>query len=236
MSTKGIVYIAIGLNYLEMAISSAISLLTNCIEPVDIVIFTDLPFNRDCLGLSIRDISHYIQKVKYLSAGRIAAYLKTKLNQLTHFDQTLYLDSDVIAVKDICQIWNYSNDSIAVAPAYNPLLKSGNYSGLSEELQTYYHHLSSGNWNQHNTGVFLFNKSANNTNLFNAWNNEWFKFMDYENMAFNRLSSTNLFQYTNLPSIYNNFYPDRTGDSVLIHYIGWCKKYLIKYDNTPNTP
>jgi hypothetical protein len=225
MSSRGVVYIAIGLNYLEMAISSAMSILNNCIEPVDIVIYTDLPFNRDCLGVSIRNISDRIKDVADLSPGRIAAYLKTKLNKLTPFDQTLYLDSDVIAVQDISRVWDYCTDNIAVAPAYNPLIEGIDYSGLYEELETYYYHLAVDNWSQYNTGVFLFNKSKNNTNLFRVWHNEWWKFRDYENMAFNRLC-VHEFEYVSLPSIYNQFYPDRNGDSILIHYIGWCKKYL----------
>jgi hypothetical protein len=86
MSSRGVVYIAIGLNYLEMAISSAMSILDRCADSIDIVIFTDLPLDRDCLGISIRNISDLIKEVKHLSLGRIAAYLKTKLNKLTPFD------------------------------------------------------------------------------------------------------------------------------------------------------
>jgi lipopolysaccharide biosynthesis glycosyltransferase len=227
MPSKGIVYIAIGLNYLEMAISSAMSVLTQCVQPIDIVIFTDLPFNRDCLGVSIKNISDRIKDVKDLSPDRISSYLKTKLNQISPFDQTLYLDSDVIAVQDISKIWDYCGDNIAIAPAYNPILQYSDYSGLSEELETYYYHLISENCTQYNTGVFLFNKSDNTTNVFKAWHNEWYQFRNHEGMAFNRLC-VHEFEYINLPPIYNQFYPQRNGDSILIHYIGWCKKYLIK--------
>jgi hypothetical protein len=126
----------------------------------------------------------------------------------------------------ISKVWDYCTDNIAVAPAYNPLVKGIDYSGLAEELETYYYHLTADNWNQYNTGVFLFNKSENNTNLFRLWHEEWYRFRDYENMAFNRLCLHEL-EYTNLPSTYNQFYPDKNGDSILVHYIGWCKKYLI---------
>ena len=226
MSTRGVVYIAIGLNHLEMAISSAMSVLANCVEPVNIVVFTNLALNRDCLGLSIRNISEHIQDVKDLSNGIIAAYVKTKLNQLSPFDETLYLDTDVMAVKNIKGVWNYCGDNIAVAPAYNPLSKGNNYSGLAEEIETSYRMLVNSNWNQCNTGVFLFNKSLNTYSLFTAWVREWEKFKKYENMAFTRLSAYG-FKFNDLPSIYNQFYPDRNEKSILIHYIGWCKKYLI---------
>jgi lipopolysaccharide biosynthesis glycosyltransferase len=227
MSSRGIIYIAIGLNYLEMAISSAMSVLTNCIDPIDIVIFTDQPFNRNCLGVSIRNISDRIKDINHLSPGRIAAYLKTKLNKLTPFDQTLYLDSDLIAVQDISRIWDYCTDNIAVAPAYSPLINGINYSGLNEEVETCRYHLLAQSWKQFNTGVFLFNNSPITYRLFTIWNEEWERFKSYENMAFSRLCLYG-FDFTQLPSIYNQFYPHRTGDSILIHYIGWCKKYLIK--------
>jgi lipopolysaccharide biosynthesis glycosyltransferase len=227
MSTRGIVYIAIGLNYLEMAISSAMSVLANCIEPINIVIFTDLALTRDCLGVSIRNITEHIEDVKQLSPGIISAYLKTQLYKLSPFDETLYLDSDVMAVADIKDVWSYCTDNIAVAPAYNPLSKGNNYSGLTEEIETSYYLLVDDSWKQYNTGVFLFNKSSVSYTVFMVWAEEWRRFRNYENMAFTRLNSYG-FKFTELPSIYNQFYPDRNGDSVLIHYIGWCKKYLIE--------
>ena len=225
MSSRGIVYIAIGLKHLEMAISSAMSVLTNSIEELNIIIFTDLPLNRDCLGVSIRNVSEHIQDVKNLNKGIISAYLKTQLYKLSPFDETLYLDTDVMAVKDITGIWSHCKDNIAAAPAYNPLSKATNYSSLAEEIETSYYLLVNHNWKQYNTGVFLFNKSSENYSLFHIWADEWAKYKKHENMAFNRLNAY-AFQIDDLPSIYNQFYPDRNGDSVLIHYIGWCKKYL----------
>jgi hypothetical protein len=220
--TRGIIYIAISDKYRKMAVNSAQSVERNYIgECPRIMILSNYPRELK--------LSKYIYgcpiKLPAYSPDIATAYLKTKLHKFSPFDETLYLDCDTKAVADISDVWKYCGDNISVAHAFNPLKEDFDYRCNREAVETHRCLSVFGDFTQYNTGVFLFNKSKDTNSIFDAWRKQWHEFRYHENMAFNRLVSYGM-TVNQLPAIYNNFYPNRSDDSKIVHYVGWYKKYL----------
>jgi hypothetical protein len=216
--TKGIVYIAVGKEHLELAIKSAQSVLK--LNPtVNIKILADAPSSD-----LVIDISYLVIFRSGWKKDVLVAFLKTQLNIYSPFDMTLYLDNDIRCVGDISDIWQYCGDWLAVSPAFNSI-RPTDRSTDAEIIKTKECLDIVGNYMQYNTGVFLFKKLAHTNELFNQWRQQWGEFRNHENMAFTRLTTYGI-PVAYLPHKFNDFYPHRTGSSVLIHYISWYKKYL----------
>lgn len=227
MTTKGIVYIALGVEYLEMATNSILSIVENYSKTEHLPnfkVFTDVDTSSIPRIDQIPSFFQYINPVEYPDNGVATAYIKTILYHLSPFDITLYLDCDTKIVGDISKIWSYCGNRIAVSRAFNPIKEDTIYSD-SECIKTQQQLSVIGDFTQYNTGVFLFKKSPNTKSIFRAWNDEWELFKNHENMAFNRLVAQGMGVDYLLP-VYNDFYPNRCPQSVLVHYIAHYKKYL----------
>jgi len=225
---SGIIYIAIGRDYLQQALHSARSVIENYEGNCpDIIIYTDIKSDSLLLfsptRVHIRSIPVWIDDIS--SPVSLSGYFKTQLNYLSPFDKTLFLDTDIRAVADISCIWSFCDKSIALAKAFNPLSEIAVYDKDSEEHYTQNLLSISGDFTQYNTGVILFDKCDKVDTVFRDWGREWLIFKNNDNKAFNRLIAKGL-EIDYLLSIYNDFYPDRSHKSVLIHYISWYKKYL----------
>jgi hypothetical protein len=225
---NGIAYLAIGLSYLQQAVLSAISVIEHTASCPNITIYTDVYWSsnvliKDCENINIENISHYCDCS--LSPDVLSAYLKTKLYELSPFNKTLFLDTDIRAVGDVSYIWSYCNKSIAVARAFSPLYAEANYSEGSEEKYTQKSLSILGDFAQYNTGVFLFEKCDRISEIFELWNREWHMFKKHENMSFTRITTQGV-NVDFLDSKYNQFYPDANLDSILIHYIDSYKIHL----------
>lgn len=216
---RGIVYIAIGKKYLEMSIASARSLNTQ----QSIAIITDTYL--DCV-LPENAWIIYVRNESNLSPIQFSAYLKTRLDQISPFDQTLFLDSDIRAVQDFKGIWDWLGNGISIAKAYNPIRADINYPSSE---QNYTKHLMSvaDSFVQYNSGVFLFSKTSEMKSFFNEWTNQWKLYRDCENMALTRVLVNSDTPICRLPNRYNEFYPYRNSDSCLVHYIGGFKNKLM---------
>jgi Glycosyl transferase family 8 len=223
MESRGIIYIAIGEQYRQMAIRSAESVIdTYSGQCPQIIILTD---NLDSYRVSPIIRFQEIELKLPADPACATAYIKVNLNDLSPFTETLYLDCDTKAIADLSGVWEFIGDSIAVAPAYDPLRKGIAYLCNAEANQTSKILSSAGNYNQYNTGVFLFKKSPYIDNVFDLWLREWDKFKNHENMAFTRVTTQGV-KVDMLDSKYNQFYPDVDTNTVLVHYIGEYKKYL----------
>jgi Glycosyl transferase family 8 len=243
MESRGIVYIAIGLEHLERARQSADSLMlkSESNRLLNITIFTDCispqrnllgGFGDDGIGFNIRSIRNSLQPIAHWDSDKIAACVKTWIYDLSPYDKTLFLDDDIKAIKCIDSIWDKVEDGIGFARAFNPLLPLKNrYPGSSEESQTIDAMKTSGDFTQYNSGVFLFTRNRLVENFFQFWNLEYSLFRKHENMALTRVLNEymGLPQITELDKKYNDFYPNKDDHSVLIHFIGHYKKYWNDY-------
>ena len=229
MSTIGIIYIAIGNDHLQLAIESAISVI-EAGNSENILILTNVDYPRSLIisfndGISFQDIRPNIDMFGDLEHSCLVAYLKTRLYKYSPFDKTLFLDNDIRAVSKISDIWGFVDNWIGFAPAFNPLDLWTSYATDSEEQATA-QVLKIDDLSQRNSGMFLFGKSPELTKFFDNWFGEWLRFEKHENMSLTRMLKRHNIATITMPSIYNEFYPNRTNDSVLIHYISWYKRFL----------
>jgi Glycosyl transferase family 8 len=216
---RGIVYIGIGAEYLNMSIRSARSLQTK--EQICIITDAAIDFELSS-NISIYKVDGSNDNPEFYSA-----YLKTQLHKLSPFDETLFLDADILAVDDFSGIWDFISDGISIAPAFYPIRPEVIYPS-SEVMYTQSLMQSANNFTQYNAGVFLFRKSQAMFDLFKQWDREWSLYCYAENMALSRIllnSDTKIFT---LPSKYNQFYPYQNEQTCLLHYIGRFKQYLPK--------
>lgn len=232
MEDRGIVYIAIGNDYLSMAISSANSAIENTDSCPPILIITDCISDDIKLdNISILQIginSQYLlrRKSKGFSSSSYSAFLKTKLNYFSPFQKTLFLDCDILARNDINSIWDAVEEGIGVTKAFYPILKGVDYSLIAEVDYTARLFEKYQNYSQYNTGMFLFQSSYSSSLTFQLWNKEWELFAESENMAFNRLVCKKHINPVEMLSKYNEFYPVASKDSCLVHYLSGYKRNL----------
>lgn len=224
--SRGIVYIALGWEHLRLAQQSIESIIDRTSESYNFLIITNLniPPNTLIHENNIKTLT--IQPIDD-DLGISSAFLKTQLHKLSPFDITLYLDTDIRAVDDIKCIWSRVTEGIGLCRAFHPINPSQFYTADSEREFTR-SKLDPYNFFQYNTGMFLFTKSLAVEKLFDGWYREWTRFKHHENMAFTRLllDTNNDSVPVNIPDVYNDFYPNISNESVLVHYIGWYKKYL----------
>ena len=185
MQSKGILYIAVQSEaYLQAAVVSALSIrLFDRFVPITIV--SDLPL-IDYLGLT-----QYTISVRRLSSQEIvphpffSRYLKTRLNFYTPYDQTLFLDADILAIGAISQIWQYLDQAdLAIARDRLPEVQQCAHIAQEEldfslsQLPIHFPH--------YNSGVFLWRKTAASETLFKHWHQEWLHFQRHDQLALAR--------------------------------------------------
>jgi lipopolysaccharide biosynthesis glycosyltransferase len=223
--SKGIVYIALGTKYLEMAVASAMSLIRHSPNCPEILIFTDCNENQQLLGdIEIQRLDSSITESNPYSSivnkTYLAGYIKTQLDKLSPFDVTLYLDCDILAVGDIAGIWDYVGNGLSLAPAFSPV----NADDVDPDLAATYKKV--GNGQQYNAGVILFNKRKKISKFFRAWAKECMIFKQSENTALIRCLVDTGLDVNQLPAKYNEFYPYENSGTKLVHYIGVYKRWL----------
>ncbi|MGA0199990.1 MAG: putative nucleotide-diphospho-sugar transferase [Prochlorotrichaceae cyanobacterium] len=206
MESKGILYIAVQSEaYLEAAVISALSIrLLDRLVPITIV--SDLP------------LIDYLDLIKYnISARRLKAqeivphpffsrYLKTQLSSYTPYDQTLFLDADILAIQDISHIWHYL-DQGDLAIARDRLSEVQHCDHIAQvELDFTLSQLPA-NFPHYNSGVFLWRKTAASELLFKHWHQEWLHFQCQDQLALARAIAKTALTLTPLPQEQYNISP-----------------------------
>ena len=107
--SRGVIYCAFGaFKYLEAAILSAFALrqLESDLPIVIISNFDGLKFLQlERFNIFIKPI--VLPQSWILPNARTSRLIKTSLNTLTDFDETLYLDADILPLKPIAQIFRF---------------------------------------------------------------------------------------------------------------------------------
>jgi hypothetical protein len=192
----GIVYVAYGDDYLDMAVASALSV--KQYSKIPTAIFCD----REGIDLIKVDIPNAMYGDRAI---------KTQLYKYSPFDKTLYLDCDtLIDSYGIEDIFNYN--AIGMCEAFNPL----NEFAIDLESQ-YTWKLLPDNFIQYNTGVILFDKSNESSEIFDTWYHEWLRFGTRDNLALHRAIASRKIEIDLLPRSYNHLY-SQSGKSIVTHY------------------
>ena len=150
---KGVIYVATGEKFVELAAQSACTLKNKCPD-LPVHIFSDCAPTTDSYFDSSAMISdpHFRSKVDYISQSP--------------FEKTLFLDADTRVCEDISDIFELL-DRFDIAMAQEP-------SRGSERMKLYPGSITN-SFPPLNSGVILFNKTEPVLDLFKAWQRDYHK-------------------------------------------------------------
>jgi lipopolysaccharide biosynthesis glycosyltransferase len=203
--SQGVIYCAIDKwSYFEAAIISAFAL--HQLSPqLPIIIITNinqrgiqewlLRFNIDIKIIVISEN----QRAKNVMVSRL---IKTSLNTFTDFDETLYLDADILPLQSIEEIWSFlDNENIAMAIDMKPTISECIH--ISEDEKNYTLETCSADTVQFNGGVMLWRNTPDVHTLFETWHKEWNRFKQHDQLALSRAFQQSKTEITHLPYNYN---------------------------------
>jgi alpha-N-acetylglucosamine transferase len=141
------------------------------------------------------------------------------------YDQTLFLDCDILAVNCIDSIWEYSG--ICIARNDRSLVSDCWHIGQGEKdytLQAY------GDLPHYNSGVVLFDNSSDSEKFFRGWNAAWQIYMAHDQLALSRGLADNKIAVNELPKKYNCYWANRNRETIFQHFSGDSKEEFFRQD------
>lgn len=203
MTIRGVLYCATSNSvYLEAALISAIAL--RQLEPnIPITLLCDHPI------IKLLPLSDYGITPRYIEANELNYHssfssreIKTRLLTFSPYQETLFLDADILPLKPISELWDYlSQGDMAMARDRLPTLALCDHVSLEEKNYTLQNLPES--TTHFNSGVMLWKNNIQTQSLFQQWNQEWLTFKKQDQLALVRAINRTKFPITILPRIYN---------------------------------
>jgi hypothetical protein len=202
MTDRGIIYLAVQQQeYLEAALISAITLRQQAPQiPITIV--------SDLYDLKYLDLNKFGLRGKLvttspnLSGLARSRSLKTQINTYSPYQETLFLDADILPVGNIAGIWSYLEQAdLAMACDRLPEIWLCDHVAPPEKeftldcLPTHTTHF--------NSGVMLWRRTPETTRLFSLWHQEWQRFQQQDQLALARAICLSQTPINVIPNSYN---------------------------------
>lgn len=210
---KGILYVATGPFHLACALTSIRWLRAYGSINAPIAIVTDQPCVEE--GVVRIDVP--------ATEGLTSRSIKTRINQLTPWEQTLYLDTDTLTLNDLSSVWDLLGDAELAASLDFPAVvgRSDQQSSSAAEAAATLAEC------EHdapylNSGVMVWRKGARSDNLFCTWHEEWRRFAGIDQKALARAIQKTNSRVAILPSSYN----------VLLNPIDFPDPLIVRRDGT----
>ena len=206
MTNRGVVYCATSqIVYLESALISSIAL--RQLNPdIPITIFCD-PALEESLSLSTlqKSLKTYGINIVELSMegdAFLSRSVKTHLNELSPYQETLYIDSDMVPLKSISSVWNYlDHHDMAMVLDRLPTLAQCDH--VAQVEIDYTLNLLPGDTHQFNSGFMAWRDNDATQSLFKRWQQEWLVFQKHDQLAQVRAIATENFVVAQMPVNYN---------------------------------
>ena len=199
---RGVIYFATAnIAYFEAALISAIALRQQ--EPLlPITVISDHPL------LTSLPLQDYGLTSKLLNTAEIGCHafssrsIKTRLNAYTPYQETLFLDADILPLKPIADLWGYLDQGdLAMVVDRLPMISLCDH--IAQEEKAYTLQRLPGNTVQFNSGVMLWRESLATQSLFHRWHQEWQQFQRHDQLALIRAIKALQIPVTKLPMTYN---------------------------------
>ncbi len=202
MKSRGVIYCATtNICYLEAALISAMALRQQ--EPdLPITLISEHPLLQ-LLPLQRYGITPRVLKVNEVdNTPYLSRYIKTTLNILSPYQETLFLDADILPLQPISALWDHLclGDFGMVADRL-PTLDLCDH--IAAEEKEYTLQRLPKETTQFNSGVMLWRNTAATQMLFQHWHQEWQKFQKHDQLALMRAIATTQIPVTALPNRYN---------------------------------
>lgn len=204
-TTQGVIYCAVDAwSYLESAVISAFAL--RQVSPnIPIIILSNIKkpgIQEQLLELNIVIKPIAIPEKERLNNAMVSRLVKTSLNTLTEFDETLYLDADILPLKPIEEIWEFLKiENIAMAIDLAPTVSQCAH--IDKVEKDYTLKICAPDSAQFNGGVMLWKNTSDAHALFTTWQKEWRIFKKHDQLALSRAIQENKTQIAHLPHTYN---------------------------------
>jgi hypothetical protein len=202
MNRRGVIYCATtSVAYLEAALISAMALRQQ--EPeIPITLICDHPL------LKLLPLQDFRITPRFLERGEIGEHafssrqIKTRLNTFSPYQETLFLDADILPFQPIDALWDYlAQSDLAMVLDRLPLVSLCDH--VAQDEKTYTVQQLSKDAAQFNSGVMLWRDTPAVQMLFEQWYEEWCKFQRHDQLALVRAIHQTKIAITELPKSYN---------------------------------
>lgn len=205
MTDRGVVYCATSqIVYLEAALISSIALrelnpeipITIFCDPaLELISFSTLQNSLQAYGINVIELS--MEGDTFLSRS-----VKTHLNELSPYQETLYIDADMLPLKSISQVWDYL-DHGDMAMVLDRLPNLALCDHVAQVEIDYTLKLLPGDTHQFNSGLMVWRNNDATQSLFKRWQQEWLVFQKHDQLALVRAIATEKFAVAQMPVNYN---------------------------------
>jgi hypothetical protein len=201
MTHRGVIYCATNhIAYFEAALISAI-VLRSFHPELPITLVCDQPLAELLLlhkyGIRLLPVT-FSQKYETFRSRD----LKTCLANISPYNETLYIDSDILPLRPLNPIWDYlAQGDIAMVADRQPTIADCDHIAHHEKAYTL--SLLPGETPQYNSGVILWRNSPLTQSLFKQWQQEWNKFQRHDQLALVRAIAQVRPRVATLPINYN---------------------------------
>jgi len=128
--------------------------------------------------------------------------IKTRLYAYSPYEETLFLDADILPFQPIAGLWDYLGESdFAMVLDRLPLVSLCDH--IAQEEKAYTLQILEKDAVQFNSGVMLWRNTPVVQQLFQQWYEEWCKFQRHDQLALVRAIHTTQISVTKLPKTYN---------------------------------
>jgi Glycosyl transferase family 8 len=203
MTDRGVIYCATTSDqYLEAALISAIAL--RQLEPnLPITIITDR------LAICNFPISNYGITPRFIRPDELgdrgpflSRAVKTQLARFSPYEETLFLDVDILPIRSIDRLWGYLDQGdFAMVRDRNPTVALCDH--IAQEEIDYTLKILPGSTPHFNSGVMLWRNTLENQQLFWTWHQEWQAFKRQDQLALVRALHGTGTAIVGLPTTYN---------------------------------
>lgn len=207
MTNRGVVYCATNSEaYLEAALISAIAF--HQLEPeIPITLISDLPL-LNLIPLQSHGITPRFLEPEELNdpgfqcSQFVSRSIKTRLSRFSPYEETLFLDADILPLRSISQVWNHLDQGDwAMVTDLMPTLDLCVHIAAEEKDYTLCH--LPGTTPHFNSGVLLWRDNAQTRRVFEQWHREWLRFQKHDQLALMRAIDLAELPVTTLPATYN---------------------------------
>ncbi|MBC7883139.1 MAG: hypothetical protein H7Y37_17750 [Anaerolineae bacterium] len=128
--------------------------------------------------------------------------IKTRLYSYSPYQETLFLDADILPFQPIAGLWDYICESdFAMVLDRLPLVSLCDH--IAQEEKAYTLQILEKDAVQFNSGVMLWRNTPAVQQLFQQWYEEWCKFQRHDQLALVRAIHRTAISVTKLPKTYN---------------------------------
>jgi hypothetical protein len=201
-NTRGVIYCATGnKKYLFLSIISGLQF--RYLNPeTSVTIITDLRIGK-FLIIQLFEKGIDIKYKKFDQGNPMSSRAtKTQIYKFSPFKNTLFLDADVVPLKNCDEIWEHSQPNIvSLVRGTFPTLADVLLHGIPEITHT--REVVPQDYANYDTAIILFTKSAEIKHFFEQWYYEWCIYKNIDHYACMRALYTCKIKINELPRKYN---------------------------------